>query len=34
MHPLSDALPLPNASVRVTRGALFAHWHSFAPPRC
>ena len=34
MHPLSSALPLPYVPVRVTRGALFAHGHSFAPPRC
>ena len=34
MHPLSGALPLPYVPVRVTRGALVAHWHSFAPPRC
>ena len=34
MHPLSGALPLPYVSARVTRGALVAHRHSFAPPRC
>ena len=34
MHPLSGALPLPYVPARVTRGALFAHRHSFAPPRC
>ena len=36
IHPLSGALPLPYAYVpaRVTRGALVAHRHSFAPPRC
>ena len=34
MHPLSGALPLPYVPARVTRGALVAHWHSFAPPRC
>ena len=34
MHPLSGALPLPYVPERVTRGALVAHRHSFAPPRC
>ena len=34
MHPLSGALPLPYMPALVTRGALFAHRHSFAPPRC
>ena len=34
MHPLSGALPLPYVPVRVTRGALVAHRHSFKPPRC
>ena len=34
MHPLSGALPLSYVPVRVTRGALVAHKHSFAPPRC
>ena len=34
MHPLSGALPLPYVPARVTRGALVAHRHSFAPPRC
>ena len=34
MHPLSGALPLPYVQARVTRGALVAHRHSFAPPRC
>ena len=35
MHPLSGALPLPYVSAAcVTRGALVAHRHSFAPPRC
>ena len=33
MHPLSGALPLPYVPARVTRGALVAHRHSFAPPR-
>ena len=37
MHPLSGTLPLPYVPARVTRvtrGALVAHRHSFAPPRC
>ena len=34
VHPLSGALPLPYVPARVTRGALVAHRHSFAPPRC
>ena len=34
LHPLSDALPLPYVPARVARGALVAHMHSFAPPRC
>ena len=34
MHPLSGAFPLPYVPARVTRGALIAHRHSFAPPRC
>ena len=34
MHPLSGALPLPYVPARVIRGALVAHRHSFAPPRC
>ena len=34
MHPLSGALPLLYVPARVTRGALVAHRHSFAPPRC
>ena len=34
MHPLSGAVPLPYVPARVTRGALIAHRHSFAPPRC
>ena len=34
MHPLSGALPLPYVLVLVTRGALVAHWHLFAPPHC
>ena len=31
MHPLSGALPLSYVPARVTRGALVAHRHSFAP---
>ena len=34
MQPLSGALPLPCVPARGTRGALVAHSHSFAPPRC
>ena len=33
MHPLSGSLPLPYVPAHVTRGALVAHRHSFAPPR-
>ena len=33
MHPLIGVLPLLYVPVRVTRGALVAHRHSFAPPR-
>ena len=32
-HPLCGALPVPYVPVRVTRGALIAHWYTFAPPR-
>ena len=34
MHPLCGALTLLHVPVRVTRGALVAHKHSFAIPRC
>ena len=34
MHPLCGALPGRYVPVRVTRGALIAHWYTFAPPRC
>ena len=34
MYPLSGALPLSYVPARVNRGALVAHRHSFAPPRC
>ena len=34
LYPLSGALPLLYVPARVTHGALVAHRHSFAPPRC
>ena len=34
IYPLSGALPLQYVPASVTRGALVAHRHSFAPPRC
>ena len=34
MHPVYAALPVPYASVRVTRGALVAHRYTDAPLRC
>ena len=34
MHTLSVSLPLPYVPARVTRGALVANRHSYAPPRC
>ena len=34
VHPLNGALPGPNVPMRVTRGALVAHWYTYAPPRC
>ena len=34
LHPLSGAVPLPYVPAHVTRGALVAHRHSFAPPPC
>ena len=34
MHPLSGTLPSPNVPARVTCGALVAHRHSLALPRC
>ena len=34
MHYFSGALPLPYMPEHVTRFALVAHRHSFAPPRC
>ena len=33
-HPLNGALPLPYVPVLVTRDALVAHRHTYAPPRC
>ena len=30
-HPLCGTLPVPYVPVRVTRGALTAHWYTFAP---
>ena len=34
LHPLYGALPVPYVPVRVTRGAVIAHWFTYAPPRC
>ena len=34
MHPLGGAFPLPYVPALVTHGALVAHKHLFAPPRC
>ena len=34
VHPLNGALPGQYMPVRVTRGALVAHWDTYAPPRC
>ena len=34
MHPLNNAIPGLCAPVRVTHGALVAHRHTYAPPRC
>ena len=34
MHPLSSSLPLPCGPASVSRRALVAHRHSFAPPCC
>ena len=34
MHPLHSALPVSHVPVRVTRSALVAHRHTYAPPRC
>ena len=34
LHPLHGALPVPDVPVRVTRGAVIAHWFTYVPPRC
>ena len=34
MHPLYGALPEPYVLVCVTRSAVVAHRHTYAPPRC
>ena len=34
MYPLNDALPGQYVPVRVTRDALVAHRHTYAPPSC
>ena len=34
MHPLYGAVPVLCCEVRVTHGALFAHWFTFSPPCC
>ena len=34
MHPLNGALPGPYVPVRVTLGALVAHWYTYATSRC
>ena len=34
MHPFYEALPVPYVQVRVTRGTLAAHGHTYAPLRC
>ena len=34
MHPLCGALPVPYVPVRVTHGAVIAHWFTYAPPLC
>ena len=34
MHSLYGALLKPYVPVRVTRGAVIAHWYTYAPPRC
>ena len=33
MHPLCGALSVPYVPVWVTRGAVIAHWFTYAPPR-
>ena len=34
MHPLYGALLVPYVPVRVTRGAVIAHWYTYARSRC
>ena len=34
MHPLYGALPVPYVPVRVIRGSVIAHRHTYASPRC
>ena len=34
MHPFYGALPVPYVPVRVTRGALVTHRHTYPPSRC
>ena len=34
VHRLNGALSGPYVPVQVTRGALVAHWYTYAPPRC
>ena len=34
VHPLCGTLPVPYVPVRITRGALVAHWYTYSPPRC
>ena len=34
VHPLNGALPGPYVPVRATSGAVVAHRHTYAPPRC
>ena len=34
MHPLDSALPVPYVLVRVTCGAVIAHWYTYVPPWC
>ena len=34
VHPLNGALPGPYVPAWDTRGALVAHRHTYAPPRC
>ena len=34
MHPLNGTPLGTYVPVRVTRGALVAYWHIYAPPRC